>query len=340
MQSPNSSNATSQLDLPAVPALCLGEAEHDPLFGPQPTPIKPESQFTASFDTLTHGLPIFDSFSDLDSDQDFITDLSRPSLEDAQLLGNKRQRLDLISFSDEEFLSEDNFEDFDDTSAAAQCVDMAQVTEAPKINKKRKVTKKAASLSGADTNGVHTTEDSTQQDENMNQASNANGDDAGHSALTSGSEATPQTPQPAARRGRKQSLTEDPSKAFKCELCNRRFRRQEHLKRHYRSLHTTEKPFECDDCGKKFSRSDNLAQHQRTHGSGAVVMGVLEEGQYQQSQKSDYEDDKTGVLGAALFEAAQAVASSSSSESNGSIRGISPAMSSDNSQMKKRKREE
>lgn len=77
------------------------------------------------------------------------------------------------------------------------------------------------------------------------------------------------------RRGRKQSLTEDPSKTFVCELCNRRFRRQEHLKRHYRSLHTQDKPFECHECGKKFSRSDNLSQHARTHGSGAIVMDLI-----------------------------------------------------------------
>lgn len=77
------------------------------------------------------------------------------------------------------------------------------------------------------------------------------------------------------RRGRKQSVTDDPTKTFVCNLCSRRFRRQEHLKRHYRSLHTHDKPFECTDCGKKFSRSDNLSQHQRTHGVGTVVMGVL-----------------------------------------------------------------
>ncbi len=67
------------------------------------------------------------------------------------------------------------------------------------------------------------------------------------------------------RRGRKPSLTDDASKTFVCTYCFRRFRRQEHLKRHYRSLHTHEKPFGCDVCGKKFSRSDNLAQHMRTH---------------------------------------------------------------------------
>lgn len=86
--------------------------------------------------------------------------------------------------------------------------------------------------------------------------------------------------QPVARRGRKQSLTDDPSKTFVCHIpaCGRRFRRQEHLKRHFRSLHTREKPFSCPECGKKFSRSDNLSQHTRIHGSGAIVMDLVEEG--------------------------------------------------------------
>ena len=84
---------------------------------------------------------------------------------------------------------------------------------------------------------------------------------------------------PVVRRGRKQSLTDDPSKTFVCTLCSRRFRRQEHLKRHFRSLHTQDKPFSCGECGKKFSRSDNLSQHARTHGSGAIVMGLLEDGE-------------------------------------------------------------
>lgn len=85
---------------------------------------------------------------------------------------------------------------------------------------------------------------------------------------------------PVVRRGRKQSLTEDPSKTFVCHIpsCGRRFRRQEHLKRHFRSLHTQDKPFSCSECGKKFSRSDNLSQHTRIHGPGAIVMDLLEEG--------------------------------------------------------------
>jgi hypothetical protein len=49
--------------------------------------------------------------------------------------------------------------------------------------------------------------------------------------------------------GRKQSLTEDTSETFVCTLCSDRFRRQEHLKRHYHSLHTQDKTFERTDFG-------------------------------------------------------------------------------------------
>ncbi|KAI1007960.1 hypothetical protein K3495_g275 [Podosphaera aphanis] len=76
-------------------------------------------------------------------------------------------------------------------------------------------------------------------------------------------------PAPPTRRGRKESLTNDPSKTFGCAGCTRKFRRQEHMKRHFRSLHTKDRPFSCPECGKKFSRSDNLTQHSRTHGSGS-----------------------------------------------------------------------
>ncbi|SCV04148.1 LAME_0H16138g1_1 [Lachancea meyersii CBS 8951] len=69
-------------------------------------------------------------------------------------------------------------------------------------------------------------------------------------------------------RGRKPSPILDSSKHFACEFCDRRFKRQEHLKRHVRSLHMGEKPFGCHICGKKFSRSDNLNQHIKTHQEG------------------------------------------------------------------------
>ncbi|SCV00762.1 LANO_0F08460g1_1 [Lachancea nothofagi CBS 11611] len=95
----------------------------------------------------------------------------------------------------------------------------------------------------------------------------------------SGSETTPGSPEPnidigvvkkkrlgfPKTRGRKPSPILDSSKHFACEFCDRRFKRQEHLKRHVRSLHMGEKPFGCHLCGKKFSRSDNLNQHIKTH---------------------------------------------------------------------------
>ncbi|SCU84732.1 LAFA_0D11672g1_1 [Lachancea sp. 'fantastica'] len=71
-------------------------------------------------------------------------------------------------------------------------------------------------------------------------------------------------------RGRKPSPILDSSKHFACEFCDRRFKRQEHLKRHVRSLHMGEKPFGCQICGKKFSRSDNLNQHVKTHQEGEL----------------------------------------------------------------------
>lgn len=86
-------------------------------------------------------------------------------------------------------------------------------------------------------------------------------------------------PDPADRRRRfEQFLTTDSPKRLVCAICSRRFRGQEHLERHYRSLHTQDKLFECNECGKKFSGSDNLVQHARTHGNGPVVVGILETG--------------------------------------------------------------
>jgi len=153
-------------------------------------------------------------------------------------------------------------------------------------------------------------------------------------AVASSPEGNSTSAAPVSRRGRKQSLTEDPSKTFVCHICNRRFRRQEHLKRHHRSLHTGDKPFECTDCGKKFSRSDNLTQHQRTHGTGAIVMGVLDG--TEQHLRGDYDSRDPAMLGAILYNTADEISSSSPSSYDDMDASPQPT----DKKMRKRKREE
>ena len=364
-------------DFPPLPTLCSGDdEEHKFLLGASPIFIKPESQFNKPLEPLSSGtfstFSPFDTFSDLDSDTEFVTDLTHfPAPEPAVYFGSKRQRLELVSFEDEEFLSEDSIEDFEDleqfASAHLPSLPESQAVEffgedpsskmkAKKRSQSKKLNKKpTGNVSLAD--GDHDTQSgqaaatgsSPQQTSASQQASTAPDSHAGSSdgnAPTSNTTALSTPSLPIARRGRKQSLTEDPSKTFVCTLCSRRFRRQEHLKRHYRSLHTHDKPFECNECGKKFSRSDNLSQHARTHGSGAIVMGVLEDGELPPTESPETVDrEDTGMLGAVLFEAAQAAtanATSSSSSSGGSARdSMSPAPSIENSKtLKKRKRED
>lgn len=49
-----------------------------------------------------------------------------------------------------------------------------------------------------------------------------------------------------------------------CSLCDRKFTKLEHVKRHERS-HTRERPYECPTCKKHFSRSDVLFRHCKGH---------------------------------------------------------------------------
>ena len=374
VESPSSSVS---LTFPPLPTLCAGDdEEHKFILRGESVLAKSDSQFNTSFDPIgastLGGLPSFDTFSDLDSETEFAGDLAKytPS-ETSFYSGSKKQRLlDLFSFDDEEFLSEDSFEDFDqaekfasvglpsppDSSASRRSSEDKSIKmKAKKRSQGRKVVKKPQSdseSSGLDWDTTHSYANGSQnqQTPGSQQPSSATQSQGGSSdgnAMSSSADVPATTTQPVSRRGRKQSLTEDPSKTFVCTLCSRRFRRQEHLKRHYRSLHTHDKPFECNECGKKFSRSDNLSQHQRTHGSGAIVMGVLEDGELPPTEKTEpLEEGDAGVLGAVLFEAAQAAAdntsSSSSSENANSIRdSLSPTPSVDDTKsMRKRKREE
>jgi hypothetical protein len=236
--------------------------------------------------------------------------------DDATLHRNKRQRTDLLSFTSEVESLADPFTDLEDDRAAnslpspeSDCFSIREMSAEPEnfmVNSGDAEAGQGQTQASGDT-----TQSRSSSQRPSGQASNSN-----DHAIASSSEDNAPQPQPTARRGRKQSLTDDPSKTFVCTICQRRFRRQEHLKRHYRSLHTHDKPFECRECGKKFSRSDNLSQHQRTHGAGAIQMEVLDREQQQQLHASLYEAQSPGALGGILYHAADAVSSSASSSTS------------------------
>lgn len=322
-----------------LPTLCPGDEEHKFVFKGESAKaerVEPSQPFELS------GLPQFEPLFELDSEDDFAGLVHFPSNDNAQFMGHKRQRTsDLVSFTPEDdIVSNASFTDFEDdlvhglplTPSDSESFCSDDMSEpAPK----RRAIQKAASgeyiEAGTDYQGKTQTSggNTTQSEASSQQESGANENAVGSSS----DDGSPPPAATTSRRGRKQSLTEDPSKTFVCTLCNRRFRRQEHLKRHYRSLHTHDKPFECTDCGKKFSRSDNLSQHQRTHGAGAVVLGVMDHSEVQlQAPSGAYDNQDPAMLGEILYQAASAVSSSSSD-------GYSDM---DNSpiKMRKRKRDE
>lgn len=284
---------------------------------------------------LHHGLPTFEDISDLESEDDFVNRLVNIS-EQSGADVNKRSRSDTcsttLSLGHDSFLTESEFDTEDNTSCAVTGLPSPSNSSDPdshqdkKFKKSKKDSRKAGPImnSAADSQSGQS-EDHHQQHESQNDQQ----DDATNAGSPeSGTPATP-LPAPTNRRGRKQSLTEDPSKTFVCELCNRRFRRQEHLKRHYRSLHTQEKPFECHECGKKFSRSDNLSQHSRTHGSGAIPLNIIdtsgEDMDTLELMQSEHSGSDYANFGKVLFQVASEVPGSSSEfssdESSGESQG-------------------
>jgi hypothetical protein len=285
---------------------------------------------------------------DLDIDTEDDSSISQFSPTDVNFLDATPERIDLVHFSDEEAVSDES-SDFESelltpgvlTPCDGEVYSMAESKPMRKRAKRSRTEEDLDSDYASQPEAASPTSPA-HEDVQQPQTPAANGNET---AITSSSEEVPNSaqPQPSNRRGRKQSLTDDPSKTFACTLCSRRFRRQEHLKRHYRSLHTHEKPFECADCGKKFSRSDNLAQHQRTHGSGSVVMGVLEAplsspqqlvaGQHgAMSAHANYSDPR--VLGTVIFQSAlecvtNYAGSTSSSSSASSASSVDPSSGSE-----------
>jgi hypothetical protein len=340
-------------EFPALPTLCAGDdEEHRFMLGGESLDKAADTHNTKFTFTAPahHSLPTFDQFSDLDSEEDFVNGLVNfPSTDNVQFFGAKRQRTssgsDLLSLHSEPFISEDDFEDFDELDDseqfAAACLPSPPASGSETDIKKEKKSKKSNKKARRDEEDDSTDFDNlvrsrkytvpmttasgqegaapTQRQQSTTRSQSGSSEHHATNSVMGSESGTPQNPNaPVNRRGRKQSLTEDPSKTFVCEICHRRFRRQEHLKRHYRSLHTEDKPFECHECGKKFSRSDNLSQHARTHGSGAIVMGVLEDGEVPSDHMELPSDsEQVHALGNVLFNVAQAASGSDSEASSG-----------------------
>ncbi|KAK4986036.1 hypothetical protein LTR50_005559 [Elasticomyces elasticus] len=291
------------------------------------------------------GLPTFEPLFELDAEEDF-AGFAQVQTSDVHFLGLKRQRTEFVAPipEDDGFYSEEGYSDLDEdlvasgplspsTTDSSAGDDMANEMQ-PK--KRSSSTKKSASPHSTPHRGAQSASTAPTR--------------ASSTAVTSSPESGAAASSAHPRRGRKQSLTEDPSKTFVCTLCSRRFRRQEHLKRHYRSLHTHDKPFECADCGKKFSRSDNLSQHQRTHGAGTVVMGVLTpaldgaagdlrpkpvvSNPYSPAAavQTGRVSPNAGEMGAILYNAAARAAANVSSSGSGSENGSSSSSSSSSSE--------
>ncbi|KAL2351814.1 hypothetical protein BJ546DRAFT_1029082 [Cryomyces antarcticus] len=351
------------LDYSSLPTLFTGnEGEREFALKGDSFVSGPEQQniVNTSFAGL-NGLPTFEPLFELDAEDDFTGFMQYQTTDTTQFLDYKRPRTDFLSLSTNEdsFLSDESFSDLEndlassglftpsDTGFAHASEDMSSAMKPRKraskrskssdnddsdfYTKNRSQTNRTGGARTQQSSSTHQQQSSAQGQSSSSENTNANSSD----------DTTSPASVPVSRRGRKQSLTEDPSKTFVCTLCSRRFRRQEHLKRHYRSLHTHDKPFECGDCGKKFSRSDNLSQHQRTHGSGAVVMGVLDDSDLYRQQEESYESSDAGVLGGILFDAAAAAAANASSSSSSELSEAgsgSPASS--DKKNRKRKREE
>ncbi|KAJ5846520.1 hypothetical protein N7534_010189 [Penicillium rubens] len=293
-------------DLPPLPNLSCEEEEPRAVVGSAsvtlPVNENPSPSFSSSTQDPLSSLPTFDSFSDLDSDDELNRLVEFHPAANAVYMGGKRQRVHAYPVEDDGFLSEHSLEDSDDSetfmpnglpsfewtqTAQPQAEAEEEPVEEPKTKKRsNRKSRKIAADEAAEAKALAACESS--------------GDCCSDDGSVDDSESAPIS---VNRRGRKQSLTEDPSKTFVCTLCSRRFRRQEHLKRHYRSLHTQDKPFECNECGKKFSRSDNLAQHARTHGGGSIVMGVLDASDAGSVSFDDQHD--AGALGQVMYEAAR-----------------------------------
>ncbi|KAJ5085921.1 hypothetical protein N7532_010692 [Penicillium argentinense] len=82
----------------------------------------------------------------------------------------------------------------------------------------------------------------------------------------------------------------------KCNICDRRFKKTEHFKRHERS-HTKERPYECNVCLKRFSRSDVLSRHAKGHNQGATTGAAVKPNNATIDQAQTHDRRQSAIVG-------------------------------------------
>jgi C2H2 transcription facotor len=290
------------LEFPTMPTLCGADDEHRMLLGNELVSLKTEDKGFKAY-----GLDFMDELSDLDSEDDFINGLASMSDMSPNMLGDKQDNKMAVFDESEACLSDDDSDQL--LSPPLSTSTSRQGSETPALDSAEARPRKKLQRKKFDDEDEED-EDDDDMSEGERLRSFKFGSSESPSESRNGGRAANSN---VIRRGRKQSLTEDPTKTFVCHLCGRRFRRQEHLKRHFRSLHTEDKPFSCGECGKKFSRSDNLTQHARIHGSGAILLGVLDENEMIDRQYG-LSDQDAPPLGIVVVDALQAASGSNAKD--------------------------
>ncbi|GJC92198.1 cutinase g-box binding protein [Colletotrichum higginsianum] len=208
---PNTSNPTLA---PEYSAFTLG----DELRGEVPAKTAPTSAPShQNFDfnpAIPHGLPAFEDLSDLESEDDFVNGLV--NLGDANSAEVRRPRActgsSVVSLGHASFIGgeEFNFDEADISTPACLPSPSSSCADDCHQGKRRKVMKQESRNSTPAMNstaGSSQAASSEQRSDSQAPASEAN------SSSDSESASAP-LPAPVNRRGRKQSLTEDPSKTF------------------------------------------------------------------------------------------------------------------------------
>ena len=67
--------------------------------------------------------------------------------------------------------------------------------------------------------------------------------------------------------------TDNRTKDYSCDLCDKRFYEKSKLKLHIKKVHSDTK-MSCDVCDKQFKTSDNLKIHKKTHSTCYEVIYV------------------------------------------------------------------